>query len=341
VFYILHGEDELGRAEALARFRAELVKAVGDMAEFNTTTLDGSKVTMGELRHACDSIPFMGDRRLVIVEGLLGRLAPRRRTKGRENAEGEEPAWKQAFVQELGDYLPAIPKTTRLVFMESKTLPASAPILKVAKAQEKAGKAYVKLFSVPKNGELPNWIRHRTRDKGGEINYQAVELLAAMVGPNLRLLDQEIEKLLLYADGEPIDVDDVRILVSRAREMSIFDLVDSVGRRQPDRALRLLHQMLDDEAAPLYVLSMLARQIRILIQVSELQDQGLGQAEVARRLKLHPFVAEKGLKQARNFDKTQLEAAHRRLVEADWSIKTGKLEDTLALDLLVVELSRS
>jgi DNA polymerase-3 subunit delta len=244
-------------------------------------------------------------------------------------------------MQELGDYLPALPKTTRLVFLESKTLPASHPILKVAKAQETVGKGHVKLFELPENDQLPTWIRERTEDKGGSISHQAIVLLAALVGRDPRLLDQEIDKLLLYTDGEPIGADDVRNLVSRVREMSIFDLVDAVGLRQTDRALKLLHLMIDDLAKPLYLLAMLARQIRILIQVSELQDQGLSQPEIAKKLKLHPFVVKKGLAQARNFNKPQLDAAHQRLVEADWSIKTGKMEEVLALDLLVVELSRT
>jgi DNA polymerase-3 subunit delta len=278
---------------------------------------------------------------LVIVEELLSRLAPRRKGKGRQTSEGEDPAWKQAFLQELGDYLPTVPETTRLIFLESKTLKESHPILKVARAKGQAGKSYIQHYAVPKEGDLPNWIRRRTRDKGGSIAQEAVVLMAALVGRDLRLLDQEIEKLLIYTDGEPIDADDVRILVSRAREMSIFDLVDAVGLCQTDRALKLLHHMLDDLAEPLYLLTMLARQIRILIQVSELQGQYLGQREIATRLKLHPFVVEKGLKQARNFDRSQLDAAHRRLVETDWSIKTGQMDAVLALDLLVVELSRA
>jgi DNA polymerase-3 subunit delta len=194
---------------------------------------------------------------------------------------------------------------------------------------------------LPKQQELAGWIRQRTREKGGEIDHQAANLLAQLVGRDLRMLDQEIEKLLLYADGRPVASDDVKTLVSRVRETSIFDLVDSAGRRESDAALRLLHRLLDDGEAPLYLLAMLARQIRILIQVSELRDRGLTQKQITDRLKLHPFVVQKGLAQSRNFSMTQLEAAHRLLVETDWSIKTGKMENVMALDLLVVELARS
>ncbi len=342
MFYIFHGEDEFSRAEAVTQLREKLAERDPAMAELNTSILDGRKLTPGELRHACDTIPFMADRRLVIVHGLLGRLAASRRAKkGGKQDSDEEPAWKRRFLSELGDYLPTLSKTTRLIFVEARVLPASNPILKLAKAGGEQKRAFVKAFALPKDGDLPNWIRRRTRDRQGEISHEAVVMLAALVGRDLRLLDQEIGKLLLYTDGQQITATDVKTLVSRAREANIFDLVDSIGLCQTDRALRLLHLMLDDLAAPLYLLSMIARQVRILMQISELQGQGLAEREIATRLKLHPFVTKKVLAQVRNFDKAQLQEAHRRLVEADWSIKTGKTEDVLALDLLVVDLSSS
>jgi DNA polymerase-3 subunit delta len=171
------------------------------------------------------------------------------------------------------------------------------------------------------------------------LSTEAVQLLAALVGTDLRLLDQEIEKLLLYAGDRQVTTDDVQALVSRARETSIFDLVDCVGRRQTDRALKLLHGLLDDGEAPLYLLTMLARQVRILIQVSELELSDMAPEAIAGRLKLHPFVVKKGLDQARNFRLDQLERAHERLVETDWAIKTGELDEVLALDMLVVALT--
>jgi DNA polymerase-3 subunit delta len=339
VFYIFHGDDEFGCGEELARLRAKLSGGDPAMAEMNTTILDGAQATLGEIRHACDTIPFLSDRRLVVVHGLLSRLSPGQRGRAADTADGDEPAWRRTFVTELAAYLPSLPPSTRLVFVERSALQASHPILKVAETQAQQNQAFVRLFSLPKERDLGGWIRQRVTGKGGSIRPEASELLAQTVGRDLRLLDQEIDKLLVYADGQTIGADDVRLLVSRARETSVFDLVDSLGRRQTARALELLHRLLDAGEAPLYLLTMLVRQVRILIQVSELRQQGLSAQEMAAELGLHPFVVEKGLDQARNFDLAQLEAAHRRLVETDWSIKTGTIEEVLALDLLVVDLA--
>jgi DNA polymerase-3 subunit delta len=340
VFYILHGREGFGRSEELAGLRARLADGDEAMAQLNTTILDGQHLTLGELRHACDTVPFMYDRRLVVVHGLLSRLAPNRAGKEAGTRKAQEPTSRRTFLDELAAYLPTLPDTTRLVFVEEESLKASHPILKLAQKQHEKGKAYIKQFKQPKEWELPNWIQHQVRDKGGDISWDACGKIVELAGNDLRLLDLEIDKLLLYAGDRQVTETDVRALTSRAREADIFDLVDCVGRREADQALRELHQLLDQEEPPLKLLGMLARQVRILIQVRELRASRMTEAEIIKRLKLHPYVVEKGTAQARNFTMEQLEKAHALLVETDWRIKTGEMEDVLALDMLVVALAR-
>jgi DNA polymerase-3 subunit delta len=340
VFYIFHGDDDLGLGEELAGLRERVAGGDPAMGDLNTTILGAEGLTLGELRHACDTIPFLADRRLVIVHGLLAHLGPRQRARDSTPSTDTTSAAKREFRTQLAAYLPHLPPTTRLIFVEKETLPPSHPILKVAQAEHEQGRAYVRLYERPRERDLPAWIRQRAGEKDGTFNTEAVEMLAALVGTDLRSLDLEIDKLLLHADGRPVTKDDVDTLVSRSREADIFELVDCVGRRQTDRALKLLHEMLDDREAPLYLLAMLTRQIRILIQVTELGEQNLTPKQIARRLNLHPYVVEKSLVQARNFDLAQLERAHERLVQADWSIKTGEAGEVLALDMLVIALTR-
>jgi DNA polymerase-3 subunit delta len=340
MFYVLHGEEPFGQSEALAELRRKMGETNPATGDLNTTLLDGRKLEFGELRHVCDSMPFMADRRLVIVHDLLARLKASRRKQGGSEGSDGEPAWKREFLDQLAEYLPHLPQTTSLVFVEQETLPPSHPILKVAKAEGKA-RAHVHDYQVPKDWALPGWIQERVAAKKGSLSTEAIDLLVVLIGPDLRLLDLEIDKLLLYADGRQVTSDDVLALVSRAREANIFDLVDCVGRRETDRALTLVHRFLaDDSSAALYLLAMLARQIRILIQVSELQSEFMGKDDIVHRLKLHPYVVEKAMGQAHNFDISQLEAAHQRLIQADWAIKTGEQDGDLALDMLIVDLAR-
>jgi len=328
MFYLFHGEGEFARSETLADFKVKM----GDpgLVELNTTVFDGRKVTLGELKHACDSVPFMADRRLVIVEGLLARLASRGKKR--------TPAWQKEYLEKLTQYLKLLPDTTRLVFVENKPIGKNNPVHRLALADEHG---HVKRFEPPQGRELTRWIEKRVKKKGGQISSAAGETLAAFVGNNLRLLDQEIEKLVIYVDGaRPISEDDVRLLVSYVQEANIFEMVDALGQRNGQRAARLLHQLLDAGEHPLALLGMIVRQFRIMIQVKELSGQGLSQQDMATRLKLHPFVVKKTTRQAMNFSMEQLETIYQKLLETDLSIKTGKMNDVLALDMLVVGLSR-
>jgi DNA polymerase-3 subunit delta len=335
VYHILHGEDEFSRTEEVKRMRA----AMGDpqFADLNTVAFDGRKVLLGELAHACDAMPFLTNKRLVIVDGLLTRLEPRRRKAENESGETIEEEVNPDLAKDLKDYLARVPEFTDLVFVEPRTLAKNNPVLK--QAEEDKRKARVHVFPVPDSRDLPGWIRTRVSGKGGKIESAAVEELAAHIGSDLRLLDNEIDKLLAYCGAEPVRIEDVRTLVASVREANIFDLVDAIGARQTSTAMRLLHAQLDQNAAPLYLLSMITRQFRMLLQIQDLKTRGLHPAAIREQLKLHPFVVEKTSRQAANFTLPQLEATYRKLLETDLAIKTSRSDPIVALDMLVVDLT--
>jgi DNA polymerase-3 subunit delta len=331
MFYILHGPDELSRTEALAALKARLSDpALGDL---NTTLFDGGALSLGELQQVCSSLPFMSEQRLVIVHGYLARLGgagPAR--AGGAGKKGGENSGLEALI----GYLPAMPPSTHLVFVEPEVLPQGHPLLKLA-AKPELGQAQA--FGGPERGELTPWIVRRVESKGAAIQRPAAEALAIAVGDDLRLLDSEIEKLALYVGGErPIAPADVELLVPYAGAANVFAMVDAIGRRDGKVALTLLHKLMDQNAAPLYLLGMIVRQFRILIQVKELSARGLAVSTIAKQAGLHPFVAEKAQRQAMNFSIGQLEVIYARLLETDLAIKTGQMEDVLALDTLVAAL---
>src|SRR5512136_1059992 len=157
MFYIFHGPDELSRTETMAELKAQM----GDpsLADLNTTLLDGASLTLGELRQACDALPFLSDRRLVIVNNCLVKLG---RGKGTE-------------LEALADYLPSMSDTDRLVYLENETLPQAHHILKLA---EKHADGQVRAFGGPARGELNGWIVRRVERKGALIERPAADALA-------------------------------------------------------------------------------------------------------------------------------------------------------------------
>jgi DNA polymerase-3 subunit delta len=332
MFYILHGDEEFARAEEVAKLKAQI--AEDGMGDLNITVFDGRSVTLSQLFNACDTVPFLTERRLVIVENLLQRLQSRGGSSGTErdaSAAGDE-------TQKLLDYLPTIPSTTRLVFVEDRRLPRSQPILKWA---VKSDDGYVREFSAPGGGGLQAWIRQRAHLKGVEIQREAVAKLATFVGDDLRLLDRELEKLAAYVGYDAaIDEQAVEALVSAAQEADIFALVDALGMRRQKQAIEHLQRLIADGANALYLLAMIARQIRLLISAKDLaENQGLSSAEIGKKLGIsHRFIIDKITRQSRQFEDAELEALLQALLDIDQGIKTGRVHEELALELLIVRM---
>lgn len=333
LIYIFHGEDDFQRAAQIKKLRAEM----GDpqFADLNTTTLEGRALSFGELRHHADAIPFLSETRLVIVEGLLARLDPRRKASDDDDAPEEES--NPELKQQLLEYLPNLSPTTNLLFIENKKLAANNAVLKFADKDKRH--AQVKLFAAPPADQLADWVIDHVERKGGTIDFSAANDLALFIGADLRALDSEIEKLIVYKNGATIRREDVRVMVASAQETSIFELVDAIGARKTQRALELLHEQLRNNANEFYLLTMITRQYRILLQVRDLAARGMSTDAIQKQLGLHPFVTKKMNEQARAYSVEQLEDILSKLLETDVSLKTSRLEPTLALDLLVVELT--
>jgi DNA polymerase-3 subunit delta len=329
MFYILHGDNEFEISERMADFKQK----IGDdsMRDLNITVLDGRRTTLGEVQHAADAVPFLADKRLVIVEGLLTRLGSRRAKDGDESASSGAA---KDFLNGLLAYVTRLPETTRLVFVEFLPLNPRHQLIKLAEQQK--GRTVIECQQ-PAAGELPRWIIERAQKHGGSIEPRAAQRLATLVGGELRRLDSEINKLITYVDAQrAIAEKDVNLLVSDASASSVFDLVDALGKRDGQRAAHELHRLLDQGENPLGLLAMIVRQYRLLILVKELQAHNVLPDAMAKELGQHPFVIKKLNEQTRSYrDLAQLETIYRRLLEIETAIKTGQTPDMLALDLLV------
>ena len=329
MFFILHGNNEFEISERVAEFKQK----IGDdaMRDLNITLLDGRRTTLSEIQHAADAIPFLADKRLVIVDGLLTRLASR---KAKDGDEATPSSASKEFLTGLTAYVPRLPETTRLVFVEFQPLNPRHPLMQLAEQQK--GRTVIECRQ-PGAGELPHWISERAKKCGGSIEPVAAQRLAALSGGDLRRLDSEINKLITYVNAQrAITEKDVLLLVSDASLSSVFDLVDALGKRDGRRAAQELHHLLDQGESTLGLLAMIVRQYRLLILVKELQARHLSPDAMAKELGQHPFAIKKINEQARNYrDMAQLEAIYRRLLEIETEIKTGQTSDVLALDLLV------
>ena len=330
MFYILYGKDDFSRHQALE----EIKRGLGDpeMLAVNTSLLDGQQLSFGHLEDVCSAAPFLCPARLIIVEGLLGRFELKSRLGRRVNRSRAGPGSELGEWRGLSDYVKRMPPTTVLVLIDGE-IKSNHPLLKSLLPLAK-----VMTFPQFRDKELSNWIQKRVKQGGGTITPGAVNLLVGLIGGDLWAMSSEIDKSLTYSSGHLITEDNVRQLTSYAREANIFALVDAIleGRRKV--AQQLLHQLLQEGAAPSYLLVMITRQLRLIVRAKEL-SQGLSRPEIRSRLELtSDYSLDKALKQAKTYTLERIKRAYHKLLEADIAIKTGKYDGDLALDLLVIEL---
>jgi DNA polymerase-3 subunit delta len=323
--YILHGDDEFGIAE----FIAGIEKKMGDPATagLNITRLEGKSTTLKELVAATHAMPFLTDRRLVVLDDPLGSL--------------KSQADREQFKEVLGK----TPGTTALVVVIPRPL-VSPRDRRDNKAHwlekwaaEQGGRAYIREYNQPHGPQMARWIQSKAAESGGEIEYQAAGLLASYVQDESRRAAQEIDKLLAYVNyRRPVQVDDVERLTPDGAQGDVFAMVDALGNRNAQLALQMLHRLLEVDE-PLRLYGMVVRQFRLLLLTREMLDDGYRETEIAKALKLHPFVAKKLVPQCRNFDLLALEAIYHKLLEIDETIKTGGVEADVAMDSLFVSLT--
>jgi len=307
--HLLVGEEDLLIEQALA----ELLDAVIPPAErpLNLDVARADEVPLEDVITRVDTLPFFGAHRVVVVK--------------------DADRWNAADQERLAAYLDYGPPPSILILVAASLDRRR----KLFSAVKRAGA--VREFPRMRTYQLASWVAARAKQHGRAIDRDAADALVALVGAGLRQLALELDKVIAFAgEGVRITRAHVDAAASRQAETTIFNLVDAVGERRTERALRSLVDILAGEAPP-YVLFMIARQFRLLLRARTLQAQKRDQAALQRALGVPPFLVDRVLAQARNFPPETFPGIFARLQEADRAIKSTGHEE-LALETLIVEL---
>ncbi len=304
----------------------ELEHGADGIMEANRHRMQGNQVSPQELLSTCQAIPFLDVMRLVQVDGLLAAAESRSGGgRGRRGGNNAAEAW-----QVLAEAIPGMPDTT-LLLLSDGPLNANNPLLRSLRPV-----CSVEELTAPRGEQLARWIKETAEAKGAAISPAAIRSMSDLVGSDLWTLEQELEKLSLYATGREIGENDVRLMVSQVREASIFEAVDAMIDGRSQVALRLLAQLRDDGREPQYIIAMVERQLRLLALAQDSIERRLPQNELKRALGTSSdFVVRKTMEQARRHSRQDIAWRYDRLLEADLSIKQGRVEPDLALELLV------
>jgi len=318
--FFLFGNDEFAITRKLRDFESDFTDPT--TAGMNTARLDARTMADTDLNNAVNAMPFLAKRRLVLITNPSTKY---------NNASS-----RKKFIE----FIERVPDTTRLVLYESIE-PREAEKHWLNKWAEKNDKLIqTKAYMLPRLKEMTGWIINETRNQGGQIEPRAAEMLKDMVGVDTRQAGMEIAKLLAYANwARQVTGQDVEAVCIVTSQQSVFDFVDALSNGNGKSAQHLLHRLLETE--DLFSLwGMVVRQFRLLIQAREILDGRGNKDDVARALAVHPFVAEKTTQQAARFSIESLESIYRKLLKIDEGVKTSQLTLDLALDTLVVELTR-
>lgn len=309
--YLLYGEEVYLKKQ----YRDKLVRAMtteGDTMNFSSYA--GKDINPGELVDLAETLPFFADRRVILVE---------------------DSGFFKNTCDILADYLPEVNASTCFIFVESEIDKRS----KMYKAIKKSG-ALVE-FPTQNEALITRWILGRIGKEKKKITQAVLQLFLSRTGLDMSNIDRELEKLLSYTfKKEVIEASDVEAIVTEQMENRIFDMVDAISGHNQKKALDLYYDLLTLKEAPMRILFLITRQFRILAEVKELTGKGYGSFDISKKVGVPEFAVRKYQTQAKNFTKAKLIEALRDGAQAEEDVKTGRLNEKVAVEIFIIKYSK-
>jgi len=313
---VLEGKDEYRLSERVAEFR--LTVTPPEMSDINTTMLDGNIVTIEELLTSLSTVPFMADRRLVVVEGLLNRLGGSKKDLGE---------WLN-----FPDLLKDLPPTANLLLIEREPIPSNKLLSTILRLGQ------VEKFSPLRHRDLLDWINTRCSKLGLDIERTAVALIADSVGSELRLIDSELNKIKTYSRGRLITREDITLMVPYVRQQNVFRVVDSVIEGRTRDALHASSMLIGLGESPSGIVRMIERQLRFLILAKHLLSRKIPTGDIGKHINLSGYPLQKTLEMERKISQARIMSMHNNLLKSNIRVREGKLTEQESFDLLISEL---
>lgn len=303
--YLLYGEEAFLKNSYKNRLKEAII---GDDT-MNFARFEGKGLDVDELIRLADTMPFFAERRLILVEDS-----------------GFFKSASDALVQ----YLPSMPDTTILLFVEMEVDKRNRLYKKVKDM------GYAAELNRQDSAQLARWAGGILTREQKKITKHTMELFLSMAGDDMENIRMELEKLISYTLGREVITDeDVMAVCTVQVTNRIFEMVSAIVNRQPRKAMDLYEDLLTLKEPPMRILFLIARQFNQLLQVKDLMGKGMDKGTIASKLKMQPFVVGKTMPQARQFGREQILSYVEFCVETEEAVKSGRLQDRLAVELLI------
>lgn len=309
--YLLFGEESYLRQQ----YKEKLIKALNPQEDtMNFTRYEGKGIEVREMIDLCETMPFFAECRVILVENS---------------------GFFKNKCEELADYMKTLPDYIRMIFVEEEVDKRSRTY-KAVKAQGR-----VTEFARQDEKSLMRWAAGILGREGRKIKTSDMELFLTKTGTDMGNIRMELEKLIAYTQGrDVVTSSDIEAVCTTQTANKIFDMVRAVTEKNQKRALELYYDLLTLKEPPMRILFLLAKQFHQLFLSKKMAEEGLSQPEIASRLGVPSFVTRNIMACARAYSAEELQKAEEDFVEAEEAVKTGRLQDLLSVELLIVKYSK-
>ena len=307
--YLLYGAEAYLRKQ----YRDRLKNAIIGDDNMNYHYYEGKDISIGEVIDQAETLPFFAERRLIILEN-----------SGFFKSGGEQ----------LAEYLSAPSNTTFFLFVETEVDKRS----RLYKAVSSKGCAVE--FAIQDENTLKKWILGMVKKENKRISESALNFLLEKTGTDMENIRKETEKLFCYCmDKEAITEADIEEICTKRIGNHIFDMVSAIADKKQKQALELYYELLAQKEPPMRILFLIARQFNLLLQVKELKGKGYQNKAIGEKVGLPGFIAGKYVVQASRFKTREIRDAVEACVAAEEAIKTGRLNDNMSVEMLIIQYS--
>lgn len=307
--YLLFGEERYLRRQYREKLKNALCAPDDNM---NNHFYDGKGVSVGEVIDLAETMPFLAERRVIFIDN-----------SGLFKSGGEQ----------LAEYLSGQNDTTVFVFTESEVDKRS----KLFKAASASG--CVVDFAVQDENTLKRWVAGMLGREGKKITESNVQLFLTKTGTDMENIHMELEKLVCYCmNKEVVEAADIEAICTTRVSNHIFDMVDAVADKKTSQALSLYYDLITLKEPPMRILFLIARHCNILLQIKQMKNKGYAAKDMASAVGVPPFAVNKYLGQAQKFKSEVLRGAVEKCVEAEAAVKTGRMNDVMSVELLLMSV---
>lgn len=320
--YLFYGREYYLIENTIKVFKESLSEG---MVDFNLDIIDGKETMLDQLISSIETLPFMDDRKIVIVKDF-------------ELLKGKKKNFTDSDEKYLIEHLDNIPDSTVLVFIVYGDVDKRKSLVK------KIDKNGI-VFNCDKLSDMDlfKWVKKKFEAKNAIIDNPQIMYFIEQEGyrdksseKTLSDLENEINKISSFVGkGNKVSNEVIDKLSQKKVENDIFKLIDYIGEKNSSNAMKILNDMIYEGESVLGIFAMIARQFKVVMQVRQLQTEGYTSKVIAEKLKIHPFVAGKALKQSNNFSDEVIIDMLNYILESDYKIKNGLVRDTLAIEMLL------